>query len=83
MSNRYKIAEIALEMNEDGSITYWCYNVGNHAGQGGMEFCYGNFGTNKLESSLDLLKEKLLRDQDDIINELKAKVARLEKKDET
>lgn len=71
--SRYRIAEVAIEMEDDGKIKYWCYSVGNHPGQGGMEFCYGNFGTDNLETSLDLLKDKLLRDIDDIIKELKRK----------
>ena len=69
--NKYRIAEIAIEFKEDGTPMYWVYNAGYHPGQGGMEFVYGNFGTPALETSLDLLKEKLVRDIDDILEEIK------------
>jgi len=36
-----------------------------------MEFVYGNFGTPNLETSLDLLKERLVRDIDYILEEIK------------
>lgn len=74
--NKYKIAEIAIEFKEDGTPMYWVYNAGWHPGQGGMEFVYGNFGTPSLETSLDLLKEKLVRDIDDILEQIKKREAK-------
>lgn len=68
---RYKIAEVTIEFKEDGTPMYWVYNSGWHPAQGGMEFTYGNFGTPSLETSLDLLKERLVRDIDDILEEIK------------
>jgi hypothetical protein len=72
--SKYKIAEIAVELKEDGEYVFWCYNLGFHPGQGGMEFCYGNFGTINLEKSLDILKEKLVKDIDTVLAEVRAKV---------
>ena len=69
--NKYRIAEIAIEFKEDGTPMYWVYNAGYHPGQGGMEFVYGNFGTPTLETSLDLLKDRLMRDIDYILQEIK------------
>jgi hypothetical protein len=69
--SKYKIAEITIELKEDGTPVYWVYNAGYHPGQGGMEFVYGNFGTPSLETSLDLLKERLVRDIDYILEEIK------------
>ena len=78
--SRYKIAEIAVELKKDGEYMFWCYNHGFHPSQGGMEFCYGNFGTTNLETSLDILKEKLVKDIDTILAEIKAKVEKNETK---
>ena len=76
--SKYKIAEIAIEFKEDGTPPmYWVYNAGYHAGQGGMEFVYGNFGTPSLEQSLELLKTRLIRDIDLILERVR------EKEDET
>ena len=69
--SKYKIAEITIEFKEDGTPMYWVYNTGYHLSQGGMEFTYGNFGTPSLEKSLDLLKERLVRDIDYILEEIK------------
>jgi hypothetical protein len=69
--SKYKIAELAIEFKEDGTPMYWVYNAGYHPGQGGMEFIYGNFGTPTLTTSLDLLKERLVRDIDYILEEIK------------
>lgn len=68
---KYKIAEVDIEIGENDKVTYWCYNYGFHASQGGQEFTYGNFGTNDLESSLELLKTKLVKDIDYIIELVK------------
>lgn len=61
----YKIAEIAVRIDGD-KIMYWINNVGFHANQGGMEFGWGNFGTNDLEQSLEILKRKLIEVQNEI-----------------
>lgn len=74
--SKYKIAEITIELKEDGTPIYWIYHAGWHPGQGGMEFVYGNFGTPSLENSLDLLKERLVRDIDDILAQVKKKEAK-------
>lgn len=68
--SQYKIAEIAIELKEDGTPIYWVHNAGYHPGQGGMEFVYGNFGTPSLEQSLELLKTKLIRDIDLILEKV-------------
>ena len=70
-TNKYKIAEIAIELREDGSPMYWCYNAGMFPAQGGMEFTYGNFGTPNLEQSLEKLKTILIRDIDLILERVK------------
>jgi len=70
--NKYKIAEVAVELGEDEN-TFWIYNAGFHPSQGGQEFCWGNLGTNDLESALDVLKSKLTRDIDTIIEEVRKK----------
>lgn len=67
---RYRIADIAVEIDGD-KIMYWVNNVGFHANQGGMEFGYGNFGTNDLEQSLGILKNRLVRDLDVILEEVR------------
>ena len=71
--NKYKIAEISIELKEDGAPMYWVYSAGYHAGQGGMEFVYGNFGTPSLEQSLDILKTRLIRDIDIILERVREK----------
>lgn len=71
--NKYKIAEISIELKEDGTPMYWVYCAGYHAGQGGMEFVYGNFGTPSLEQSLEILKTKLIRDIDIILERVREK----------
>ncbi len=43
--NRYKIAEVAVEVKDNGEIMYWIYCAGTFLEQGGMAFTYGNFGT--------------------------------------
>lgn len=70
---KFKIAEVAIEIKDDGEVEYWCQNYGFHASQGGRDFCYGNFGSNDLERSLDLLKNKLVKDIDYIIEFAKIK----------
>ena len=55
----YKIAEVAIEIQEDGTPMYWIYNYGFHPAQGGMEFCYGNSGSQDLECSIEVLKRNL------------------------
>jgi hypothetical protein len=71
--NRYKIAEIAVEINEDSSNTFWISNAGWHPGQGGMDFCWGNCGVKDLNVSLDILKKKLNKDIDYIIEHIRLK----------
>lgn len=63
---KFKIAEIDIEITDEDEVKFWCYNYGFHAAQGGMQFGYGNFGTDNLEASLDLLKKKLIKDIDHI-----------------
>jgi hypothetical protein len=73
LPKRYKVAEIVIEVDENDKAMFWCYNIGYHPEQGGMEFGWGNFGTNNLEATVDLLKENLKRDIDDILIEIKKK----------
>lgn len=76
---KYRIAEIDIEINDKDEVNYWCYNLGYHPSQGGNEFCYGNFGTNDLEASLELLKTKLIKDIDIIIDLAKKRKEEREK----
>lgn len=62
----YGIADVAIEIDENGKKTYWIQNAGWHAGQGGKEFTYGNCAVDTLEDALEILKTRLLRDQKDI-----------------
>lgn len=71
--NRYKIAEVAVEVKDNGEIMYWMYCAGTFPEQGGMAFTYGNFGTPNLEQSLDRMKTILLKDQDAILEKVKGK----------
>ena len=71
-NNKYKIAEIAIELNEDEN-TFWVYNAGWHPGQGGMEFCWGNCGVKDLDVAMELLKSKLKKDIDYIVDEIRRK----------
>ena len=68
--NKYKIAEVAVEVKDNGEVMYWVYCAGTFPEQGGMVFTYGNFGTPSLEQSLDLMKSKLLPAQEQIIQRI-------------
>lgn len=76
---KFKIAEIAIELKDDETPIYWVYNYGFHPGQGGMEFAYGNFGTPDFEASIDLLKTKLNKDLDYLIDTIKKRKEELNK----
>lgn len=69
--NKYKIAEVAVEVKDNGEVMYWVYCAGTFPEQGGMQFTYGNFGTPNLEQSLDKMKKILLKDQDIILERVK------------
>lgn len=71
--NKYKIAEVAVEVKDNGEIMYWVYCAGTFPEQGGMAFTYGNFGTPNLEQSLDKMKGILLKDQDQILEKIEDK----------
>lgn len=71
--SKYKIAEVAVEVKDNGDIMYWVYCAGTFPGQGGMAFTYGNFGTPNLEQSLDKMKEILVKDQAIILDKVKDK----------
>ena len=71
--NKYKIAEVAVEVKDNGEIMYWVYCAGTFPEQGGMAFTYGNFGTPNLEQSLDKMKLILVKDQDLILEKVKGK----------
>lgn len=68
--NKYKIAEVAVEVKDNGEIMYWVYCAGTFPEQGGMAFTYGNFGTSNLEQSLDTMKAILLKDQAMILDKV-------------
>ncbi len=70
---KYKIAEVAIEVKENGEIMYWVSCAGTFSEQGGNAFVYGNFGTPNLEQSLDKMKSILLKDQDIILEKVKGK----------
>ena len=69
--SKYKIAEVAVEVKDNGEIMYWVYCAGTFPEQGGMSFTYGNFGTPNLEQSLDRMKLILVKDQDTILEMVK------------
>ena len=69
--NKYKIAEVAVEVKDNGEVMYWVYCAGTFPEQGGMAFTYGNFGTPNLEQSLDKMKAILVKDQDTILEKVK------------
>lgn len=69
--NKYKIAEVSIEVKDNGEIMYWVYCAGTFPEQGGMAFTYGNFGTPNLEQSLDKMKGILLKDQDLMLDKVK------------
>ena len=69
--NKYKIAEVTVEVKDTGEIMYWVYCAGTFPEQGGMAFTYGNFGTPNLEQSLDKMKAILVKDQDTILEKVK------------
>jgi len=71
--NKYKIAEVAVEVKDNGEVMYWVYCAGTFSEQGGMSFTYGNFGTPDLEQSLDRMKLILVKDQDKILERVKEK----------
>lgn len=71
--NKYKIAEVAVEVKDNGEVMYWVYCAGTFPEQGGMVFTYGNFGTPNLEQSLDKMKSILIKDQDKILERVKEK----------
>ena len=70
----YKIAEVSVEVRDNGEVIYWVHCAGNFPEQGGMAFIYGNFGTPNLEQSLDKMKTILLKDQDTILEKIKEKL---------
>ena len=69
--SKYKIAEVAVEVKDNGEIMYWVYCAGKFPEQGGMAFTYGNFVTPNLEQSLDKMKAILVKDQDIILDRVK------------
>lgn len=69
--SKYKIAEVAVEIKDNGEVMYWVYCAGTFPEQGGMQFTYGNFGTPNLEQSLDKMKLILVKDQDMILEAVK------------
>jgi len=71
LPKRYKIAEVAIEINESGKVMFWCNNIGYHAQQGGMEFGWGNFGTADLKQTLDILNKKLEDSMPEILGQIK------------
>lgn len=71
--SEYKIAEVTVEVKDNGEIMYWVYCAGTFPEQGGMSFTYGNFGTTSLEHSLDKMKLILVKDQDMILEKIKEK----------
>ncbi len=72
--SKYKIAEVAVEIKDNGEVMYWVSCAGTFSEQGGKAFTYGNFGTPNLEQSLDKMKSILLKDQDLILEKVKGRV---------
>lgn len=71
--SKYTIAEVAVEVKDNGEIMYWIYCAGTFLEQGGMAFTYGNFGTPNLEQSLDKMKKILIKDQGVILEQVKVR----------
>jgi len=70
---KFKVAEIAIEIDDEGNPVFWAYNYGFHPGQGGQELAYGNLGTSDLESTLNCLRVNLTKDENFLVNEAKQK----------
>lgn len=71
---KYKVAEIAIELKEDGTPIYWGFNAGWHPGQGGMEWAYGNYGVETLETLFILMKKKLKEAEPTLLKDIKERV---------
>ena len=65
--SRYTIAEVAVEVKDNGEIMYWVYCAGTFPEQGAL-FWHPN-----LEVSLDKMKRILITDQDMILERVKEK----------
>ena len=76
----YRIADVSIAFDDDGKPTYWINNVGWHAGQGSQEWAYAGTGSDDLECVLEILKRKLVKDEKDIIIDLKARIKKREEK---
>lgn len=70
---KYKIAEITIEIKEDGTPMFWGYSYGFHAGQGGMDFTYGNYGSESIDQILEVMKSKLTKDLNTLVKMAKDK----------
>ena len=46
--SKYKIAEVAVEIKDNGEVMYWVSCPGTFSEQRGRAFTYGNFGTPNL-----------------------------------
>lgn len=71
--SKYKIADVSIEIKEDGSKMYWLTYAGLHASQGGMEFGYGSTGFESLDTLLDYYKNKYKKSEDEILKTIKEK----------
>lgn len=69
----YKIANIAIEVKEDGSKIFWVTYAGWHPGQGGMDFGEGSYGFPTLEGALEFYKMKYEKSEEEILRIIKEK----------
>ena len=72
--NRYRIAEIAVEIDDNGEfVGYSISRAGKQIVQGGFEFGYSSESYKTLQDAIMTLEIYLTRDEDDIISYAKNK----------
>jgi len=80
MNNRYKIADIAIEVDSEGNYqAIWIGHLGWHASQGGLDWGFADKGCKNIDHACDALKRYLNKDFNDILE--RAKEVELKKED--
>jgi len=73
MSGNYKLADIAMQLKEDGTKIFTVTYAGWHLGQGGMDFGEGSYGFQSMEDALNFYKMKFEKDEEYLTNFIKDK----------